>query len=632
MKTCPSTIHYFILLFFLPLVLLAQTGTPGSPEEPVRFIGEANFDFHRPDAGLELVVGTQSYQVYRTFPNYPQFSDGLGWRNHHHPMLTYWNQAFYSISAAFPIDEDTKIGCVLLSKSPNGKDWSLPQIVFPTLEYQGVNTLSNHRMGFYIAPNGLLLASTAYYPYIEKIDENGRHIHSTDENKEYLGIAVREIKPDDTLGEIFFVEHNENYYKKSELPFLYFSESGDKKLIEACQSLRNDPVITLHWWEQILPPNFDYPQSLVDFIPIAGTKQFAKGISYYYREDSALVALWKMSYSALSYDQGKSWTNPVKLKTLGEGYPKVWGQRTEDGKYVILWRPTGSFGRYPTALAIGDDGITFDQILTVSDEVYRRYEGHGKRIGPCNYQRGFYQQQADPPGTDMWITYSMSKEDIWVKRIPIPIRSKVTEDVSDDFDEMETNGVVNNWNIYHPKYANVSVAEFPSKQNKSLQMKDRDPHDYSKALRIFPESQKALVEFKVFPNQNDHGRLEIEICDPSGVIFFNLSFAADSMIYLHEFGLLRELGTYQPQEWVDFAIDLDATRGLFTLNMNKGQIELKDMTFTSRKIRYNTMKRLVFRTGPYRGININPVEPETDKPMDRESVFYIDDVNIENKD
>ena len=48
----------------------------------------------------------------------------------------------------------------------------------------------------------------------------------------------------------------------------------------------------------------------------------------------------------------------------------------------------------------------------------------------------------------MWVTYSRSKEDIWVSRIPTPVRHAVQEWVSDTFDNMPAGGVVTDWNIY----------------------------------------------------------------------------------------------------------------------------------------------------------------------------------------
>jgi hypothetical protein len=27
-----------------------------------------------------------------------------------------------------------------------------------------------------------------------------------------------------------------------------------------------------------------------------------------------------------------------------------------------------------------------------------------------------------PPGGNMWVTYSMNKEDIWISKIPVPVK------------------------------------------------------------------------------------------------------------------------------------------------------------------------------------------------------------------
>jgi hypothetical protein len=55
-------------------------------------------------------------------------------------------------------------------------------------------------------------------------------------------------------------------------------------------------------------------------------------------------------------------------------------------------------------------------MLNVNGEVYRRYFGHNKNYGPSNYQRGLLEGNTDA-APDMWIAYSMSKEDIWVSNL-----------------------------------------------------------------------------------------------------------------------------------------------------------------------------------------------------------------------
>jgi len=132
------------------------------------------------------------------------------------------------------------------------------------------------------------------------------------------------------------------------------------------------------------------------------------------------------------------------------------------------------------------------------------------------YVRGIEEGNGTPPGGDLWVTYSSNKEDIFVSRVPVPVRYSATGAVNDTFDAIPLGGAIPNWNIYTTLWAPVRIAAFPSAANKSLELSDRDPHDYARAVRVFEESKTAALSFKVYPKQADAGRLEIEVMDRFG--------------------------------------------------------------------------------------------------------------------
>jgi hypothetical protein len=101
----------------------------------------------------------------------------------------------------------------------------------------------------------------------------------------------------------------------------------------------------------------------------------------------------------------------------------------------------------------------------------------------------------------MWLTYSMNKEDIWISRVPLPIRHDVDKWVNDSFDGMKTGGIVTDWNIYSLKWAPVEAVEFPSAADKSLKLSDREPYDYARAVRVFPAGKKVKVKFDMLTKQ-----------------------------------------------------------------------------------------------------------------------------------
>jgi hypothetical protein len=417
---------------------------------------------------------------------------------------------------------------------------------------------------------------------------------------------------------------NPTLYSREALPFPYYMASDDAAFKADCEALRADKIATLSWWEPIRPENFAFPKGLVDFIAKIGHRSFAKAPCVYRRADGALVALWKNSYAALSEDGGVTWSEPVPLRTMGAGFDKIWAQRTADGRFACSWTPRACAAvgyRLPLLVAAGDDGILYSgDMLCVNNETYQRYEGRYKGFGPSNYQRGLVEGHSEtPPGSDLWLTYSMSKEDIWISRIPLPLRGAVDRHVHDTFNDMETGGVVRDWNIYSPKYAPVRVVEFPCAADKSLELRDMDPFDYAKAERVFPESQAVRITFCLMAKQTT-GRLEIAVCShtPGNYRPVQIWFDANGHIKTPH----RIHAAYQPETWYDMAVDIATAKQAYRLALNG-----KDISgwLPFGQPRVASVERLVFRTGPYRGIDMTPIEPAVDRPI-QATVFYINEV------
>ena len=107
-----------------------------------------------------------------------------------------------------------------------------------------------------------------------------------------------------------------------------------------------------------------------------------------------------------------------------------------------------------------------------------RYAGKAKSVG-ASYTRGISEWNRDDAQNDraMWIAYSSNKEDIWITRIPVPVRVAETKPVADDFDKMPAGMRIEGWNTYSPKWAPVSIAALPNEKTKCLRIEDRDPFD-----------------------------------------------------------------------------------------------------------------------------------------------------------
>jgi hypothetical protein len=66
-------------------------------------------------------------------------------------------------------------------------------------------------------------------------------------------------------------------------------------------------------------------------------------------------------------DEGKSWTTLVKVSTLIMSGAKVWGQKTPDGRFAMVYNPVDdSPRRYPLAIVTSEDGVHFDDFADLT--------------------------------------------------------------------------------------------------------------------------------------------------------------------------------------------------------------------------------------------------------------------------
>jgi hypothetical protein len=70
------------------------------------------------------------------------------------------------------------------------------------------------------------------------------------------------------------------------------------------------------------------------------------------------------------------------------------------------------------------------------------------------------------------------------------------------------------WNTYSPAWGPVSIEA--KGKNHYLQLEDREPTDYARAIRVFPVSKAVDMSFKLAAAQVKRGRLEIELLGELG--------------------------------------------------------------------------------------------------------------------
>ncbi|WP_221032396.1 exo-alpha-sialidase [Actomonas aquatica] len=592
---------------FLSLLAIATASFAQEATVPlVRFAGDRSVT-PTADGGLRPVVGVHNIQVYRANRTAPTHADGLTDTYLHAPMLAYWQGQYWLEYLSGPRSEHEAPCQTSLTTSVDGLTWSAPRIVFPSFPGpDGHYALAHQRMGFYVAPDGRLLVLGFFGT--EPSPNNGTG----------YGRVVREVFADGSFGPIFFIRPNAHRAAPAEFPLPYplYTAASDAGFIAACEALLADKLMTAQWWEE---------EQLDDthFYRFRG-----KAGSIVTRPDGSHLSIWKNRVVGVSHDRGESW----EQKSFAEDFPnngsKYWLQHTSDDAYAVVLNPTNR-NRYPLALMRSADSTTFTDLFAVHGELPdQRFGGYLKNMGP-QYVRGIAEGNGTPPDAAhaFPLVYSVNKEDIWFARVPTPISATVEGPVQDDFSATALDHLPAAWNIYSPVWAPVRVARDPADAtNAVLSLRDEDPYDYARAVRVFPATHGVKISFRVRAEQLG-GRLEIELLDATGLRPVRIALEEDGRIWACHEAQWMDAGTYTPGQWHAFELEIpanpDADRCAVLID---GTSPLPRPAYFTDPI--TTVERLSFRTGMYRERGYGGRDrpgADTRAPL---AEFLIDDVII----
>jgi hypothetical protein len=542
-----------------------------------------NVDYHH--GQLTPVVGVHNIQVMRPNREHPELAGGSSWTYNHAPMLAYWNNLFYLEYLSTPVGEHVPPGQTLLVTSKDGYHWTKPAIIFPPFHIpdgtvkegrpgvaKDLYAVMHQRMGFYVSKKNRLLVLAFYGIMMDPDDDplDGKGI----------GRVVREVLPNGTYGPIYFIHYNSNW-KKINDPYAFYTTSKDKGFVEACNELLATPLMMQQWVEES-----DRDDAL---IPIK--KQY-KAFCYYHLPDKRVVGLWKNALTGMSNDEGKTWSEVVRAPKFVNSNAKIWGQRTSDGKYATVYNP--SEFRWPLAISTSEDGLNYTNLLLVHGEVGpKRYEGHEKSFGP-QYVRGIIEGNGTPPDGNLWVTYSMNKEDIWISTIPVPVKDKVEQQVNEVFSQMKDGDELKNWNTYSPLWAPVSIQKWKD-GTKCLALRDSDKFDYAKAERVIPASKKLMVEFSLAAQQNNNGLLHIEFQNDKGAVAIRLIMDSTGLFTTKIGAKFSKIMKYEAGKMYDIKVDWDTDTRFYNVYVD-GKVVAKRLFFAP----VESISRIVFRTGEVR--------------------------------
>ncbi len=508
------------------------------------------------DGALPHATGVHSFQVLRANREHPELADGFGWTYNHAPMLAWYHGKFYLEYLSNPADEHEVPGQTLLTTSENGMDWSFPQVVFPVIEvptaqYKGprsdllkpvMQTVPHQRMGFYRAPNDVLLM-LSFYGIV-----HDREISMPCDGWG-VGRAVRRVFADGALGDIHFLLYNTpaGYTAENTPVFSPYRQSADTAFVAACDALLEDgPVIQQMYEEQRFDKTlFPTPRE--------------QALSFYTIKDHEIMGVYKKGLSAVSTDGGATFGEITANPSIRTATGKVWGQRTGDGRFALLYNPTrDGQHRWPIAVVTGEDGHTFDHMLAVTGFLSPlRYGGADKNLGP-QYMRGICERNPQSPDGDIWLTYSNNKEDLWISRISVP----VTGGQETEIDETFGGDLPRLWNLYSPVWAKVRA------EQKALLLTDCDPYDRAAAERVFAPADTGAVRLRLRVDAVDaQSAVCVELQSDNGSVPVRVSFRADGQAYLLTDGRMEPVADYTAGAAIDLQITFNCTLNTAVINL-----------------------------------------------------------------
>lgn len=583
-------------------------------QDTVKYIGTtlSNVDYHH--GQLTAAIGVHNIQTMRA----NRADNGVtSWTYNHAPMLAYWNNTFYLEYLSNPIGEHQGAGRTLLQTSNNGYNWSYPVEVFPVYQVpngfvkEGKKDTANNsfavmhqRIGFYTSKDNRLFVLGYYGIVLGKKDD------PNDGNG--IGRVIREINKDGSFGAIYFLRYNHNFNEKN-TSYLFYKYSTDKGFIKACEEILSTPLLMQQMVEEADRND-----------PLIPLKKDFKAFNYYLLPNGKVVGLWKYALTSISTNEGKTWQyNPTRAPSFVNANAKIWGQQTSDGKYATVYNP--SEFRWPLAVSVSDDGLNYKNLLLVNGEISSlRYGGAYKSYGP-QYVRGIQEMDGKPKDGNMWVTYSMNKEDMWVSKIPVPVKDKVTTEVNDVFASMKNDTELNEWNLFSPVLCKTQIENINNK--KVLAIHDADPFDYAKAERIFPVAAQKKIEFTIIPAQQNFGTLEIELVDAKGTPTIRIMLDSVGNILTKQGYRNKSLGKYTANQPIHFKIDINTTTRFYTVEINGGKLA-NNICFAP----VASVERLVFRTGVTRRFPDadTPTDQDYDLPnandINKDAVYYIENV------
>lgn len=570
-----------------------------------------NCDYHH--GQIPPAKGVQCFQVTRANRGHGTFADGTTSTYKHAADVAYFHGRFYIQYLCNAVDEHEPGGYSVLTSAGDNLKFEQFQVSFPAYQIpkcivkdykQEIHAFSgktygfmHQRMSFFRSSDDRMLVLGFYGWSPQKWMTNWDNYG--------IGRVVRELYPDGTLGDIYFIRPNwQAGWTEELLNYPMYTKCKDTGFVQACEELLANPLYVQQWAEE----NGDI-DPLIQIKHPGGGKTY-QAFNWYHIDESTVIGLWKHSLAARSNDGGRTWGEVTFTPSLVMSGQKIWGEKLSDGTFALVYDPTlETQHRYPLCLTTSSDGIHFDKMRLIHGEVpMTRYAGFWKDFGP-QYMRGIAEglvTKEDNPGKDLYVTYSVNKEDIWIARIPVPVEDETKKIGKESFEQSE---VLDNWNLYAPVWARPGIVK--TEQGRALRILDKEPCDYGKAERLLVPEAKKKITIDISANPTQGKAVYIQLCDSKAAPAVKLIFRDNEMLYVRT---VTEIGVCNYAKGQRYRITIEADCKTFSYELLINGNRVCDSWGNPIIYRYmgavNELSRLMFSTGDMRHLPDLSVDPE----------------------
>ncbi|MFP3903971.1 MAG: exo-alpha-sialidase [Armatimonadota bacterium] len=369
-------------------------------------------DANAPHRGYQPVEGVEHTEIYHATPENGVYS--------HHAQLHATHDALLAMWSCHADGEDGPGQHVLWSVSGDGETWSPPGQLFSSLGPTRDATM----WGRVLTANGWVTLDGVTHAVAEVHDMPGWHDRSctytsrvrTDRCPARIrighGRVARSVSATGEVGPIFWLVEDPpdppgGFPRHPDAGSEGFAEPA-ARMNEALSHPLNQPAWEFRHWTTR---------------PQASDGEFLCEPTTFQRPDGSLVRLARhlgrshRLYAATSDDNGETWS-PFVGTAIPDSPSKSVAGTLPDGRIYLIGNQVQCVERDPLTISLSDDGIVFDRAFAIRSGAPRiRFPGLHKSVG-------FQYPSAALRHDELWVLYSVGKEDVEVSRVPLDALSQ----------------------------------------------------------------------------------------------------------------------------------------------------------------------------------------------------------------